>query len=159
MFSALFNTIQRITFLLGDLIIIGGDPAGTPGNAPPVMNQSGLENGLAPVAEAPPGLFGGGWTWILVWGGIILVMYLLMFRPQRKREKKMKEMQAAITVGDNVITNAGLFGRIADVGEDCFIIEFGTNRNIRIPILKSEVAGIRAPKMTPQSVDTPSAKE
>jgi preprotein translocase subunit YajC len=61
----------------------------------------------------------------------------------------MKEMQATIGKDDNVITNSGLFGRVVDVGEDCFIVEFGTNRGIRIPVLKSEVAGIRDPKMTP----------
>jgi preprotein translocase subunit YajC len=61
----------------------------------------------------------------------------------------MKEMQAAITTGDNVVTSGGMFGKVADIGEDCFIVEFGTNRSIRIPVLKSDVIGIREPKMTP----------
>ncbi|MCL2498973.1 MAG: preprotein translocase subunit YajC [Defluviitaleaceae bacterium] len=156
MINTLYYGIQRMTAVLSDFGIIG-----TPGNQPAGnVNPGEVAHQVANnvPADAPVGGM-GGWTMILIWGGVILVMYLLMFRPQRKREKKLKEMQAAISVGDNVITNAGLFGRIADVGEDCFIIEFGTNRNIRIPILKSEIVGIRSPKMTPQAIDAPAGKE
>ena len=137
--------------LLGDMGFPGGDQGGLTGG--PVggnYNVSVGDPGQAPPQQTQePGGF-GMMPMLLIWGGVILVMYLLMFRPQRKREKQMKEMQAGITTGDNIVTNAGLFGRVADVGEDCFIIEFGTNRGIRIPVLKSEVVGIRAPKMTPE---------
>jgi preprotein translocase subunit YajC len=52
-------------------------------------------------------------------------------------------------VGDNVITNGGLYGRVSDVGDDAFIVEFGTNRSIKIPVRKSDVLGIKEPKLTP----------
>lgn len=161
MVTALFfeiqSGLQRFAVLLGDFGIIG-TPGGNQQPAVPPPGNVGTGVAAAPPPDATPGGM-GSWTVLLIWGGVILVMYLLMFRPQRKREKKLKEMQAAIAVGDNVVTNAGLFGRIADVGEDCFIIEFGTNRSIRIPILKSEIVGIRAPKMTPQALDAPAGKE
>jgi preprotein translocase subunit YajC len=48
------------------------------------------------------------------------------------------------------VTTNGLFGKIADVGEDCFVVEFGTNRGVRIPVLKTDVVAVREPKMTPQ---------
>jgi len=142
--------IHRFYFLLADLGIIGAPPGGgDPGGATDTAaNLAGQAPAYAPAAPAPAGM--SGIMMLLIWGGVILAMYLLMFRPQRKREKKLKEMQSAITTGDNVITNAGLFGKVADVGDDCFIIEFGTNRGVRIPVLKSEVIGIREPKMTPQ---------
>ena len=137
--------------------VVGGTPGGAPAesganNVSGDNYQPSVAVPGAPPPTAPPetGGLGGMMPMLLIWGGVIIVMYLLMFRPQRKREKERKEMQSNITTGDNVVTNAGLFGRIADVGEDCFIIEFGTNRGIRIPILKSEVAGIRNPKMTPE---------
>ncbi|MCL2604910.1 MAG: preprotein translocase subunit YajC [Defluviitaleaceae bacterium] len=158
MINALSYGIQRMTAVLGDFGIIGTPGNQPAGNVTPGEVASQVAGNVPADAPAPVGGM-GAWTMILIWGGVILVMYLLMFRPQRKREKKLKEMQAAISVGDNVITNAGLFGRIADVGEDCFIIEFGTNRNIRIPILKSEIVGIRSPKMTPQIIDAPAGKE
>ena len=140
--------------LLGDvdLGIQGGNVGGggVTGGAAGGYDTSVAVPGQPPQQQAQePGGFGMV-PMLLIWGGVILVMYLLMFRPQRKREKAMKEMQSKIGTGDNIVTNAGLFGRIADVGEDCFIVEFGTNRGIRIPILKSEVVGIRSPKMTPE---------
>jgi preprotein translocase subunit YajC len=80
---------------------------------------------------------------------LMIGAYWLMTRGQRKREKQMKEMQASIKAGDNVITAGGFFGRVVSVGEDCYNVEFGTNRSIHIPVLKTDILGIRAPKMTP----------
>jgi preprotein translocase subunit YajC len=87
---------------------------------------------------------------LLIWGAVFVGMWFLMIRPQRKREKAMKELQAGIGTGDDVITSGGLFGKVADVGEDCFIVEFGTNRGLRVPVLKADVVARRTPKMTPQ---------
>jgi len=105
---------------------------------------------------------GGMGTIMIVYVVILLVaMYFLMFRGPRKREKKMREMQSSIRTGDNVVVTGGMFGRIADVGEDCFIVEFGTNRGIRIPVLKSDVLGVREPKLTPppKVIDSPKQDE
>ena len=128
---------------------MGQPGGGAPALIPPIDNGNG---GVIPPAtqNQSPGLF-CGWSMFVIYGIIILFMYLVLFRPQRKREKKMKEMQATITVGDNIVTNAGFFGKVMDVGEDCFVIEFGTNRGVRIPVAKSEVVGIRTPVLTPAS--------
>ena len=91
---------------------------------------------------------------LLIWGAVFVGMWFLMIRPQRKREKAMKELQAGIGTGDDIITSGGLFGKVADVGEDCFIVEFGTNRGLRVPVLKADVVARRTPKMTPQPKDT-----
>lgn len=134
--------------------------AGVPGMPAP--------DGLAPQGETQTGTVayvpaGGGvapqdqpepfsiWPMLLIWGGVFVAMWFFMIRPQRKREKQMKEMQSQITVNDNVVTSGGFFGKVADVGEDCFVVEFGTNRGIRIPVLKSDVVAVRSPKMTPQA--------
>ena len=125
----------------------GGVPPGGPGGAP--VNGNG--------AVPPPEGGGGMGTIMIVYVAILLIaMYFLMFRGPRKREKKMREMQASIRTGDNVVVTGGMFGRIADVGEDCFVVEFGTNRGIRIPVLKSDVLGVREPKLTPPpKIDSP----
>lgn len=157
MIDTLFTALQGLPVLLADPGIMGA-----PGTAPVMpVDTTPVTTVTDITTTAPPpemGLFG---TWgMFIWIGVmVVVMYFLMFRPQRKREKKMKEMQASLTTGDYIITNAGLFGRIAAVGEDCFIVEFGTNRSIRIPVLKSEIVGIREPKMTPQVIDAPAGKD
>jgi len=147
MTEAILELMWRGTFFLADL----GLPA--PGIAPPTQVAPGVApgTGVAPVAPTPvqPEPVGMPWFVFVLWGGVIVVFYLIFMRPQRKREKQRKEMQAAITTGDNVVTNSGLFGKVTAIGDDCFIVEFGTDRGIRIPILKSEVAGVRSPNMTP----------
>lgn len=129
-----------ITVLNG---ILGGDTA-----IAPVSGT--LEGGVGEVAEAA-GLFGGGWmSIIIIYVAIFGVMWFLMIRPQRKRQKAQREMLETLKVGDNIVTNSGMFGKIMDIGEDVYVVEFGTTKGIRIPVAKGEVAGIREPKMTPQ---------
>ena len=146
------------------------------GNDGPAVHRPGVDHGgggaageavsngaAASGAQAGQAAEGGGMgTIMIVYVVILLVaMYFLMFRGPRRREKKMKEMQSNIRTGDNVVVTGGMFGRIADVGEDCFIVEFGTNRGIRIPVLKSDVLGIREPKLTPppKVIDAPKDNE
>lgn len=83
------------------------------------------------------------------------VMWFLVIRPNKKREKKLKETISNIRAGDSILTNAGFYGKVVDVTEGCFIVEFGTNRGIRIPVEKTEVAGIREPNLTVKKYDTP----
>lgn len=99
---------------------------------------------------APQGgaLTGGNMTsMILMYVAIFGVAWLFIIRPQRKRQKTQQEMQASLKVGDNIVTNSGLFGKIVDVGSDVYIIEFGTNKGIRIPVMKNEILAIKEPSM------------
>jgi len=151
MTESLTNIFHRMMFLAADLSIPGAAPAVPPAGgevvAPPVGQAvQQVANGAAEGG----GLFGAGGWWIwIIYGGIFVAFYFIFFRPQRKREKAMREMQASINTGDNIVTSGGLFGKIADIGEDCFIVEFGINRGVKIPVLKADVVGVREPKMTP----------
>lgn len=75
-------------------------------------------------------------------------MYFFSIKPQKKREAKLSEMRSQIKVGDSVLLNNGMYGKIVDVTAECFIIEFGTNKGIRIPVIKQEVAIVREPNLT-----------
>ena len=76
------------------------------------------------------------------------IMWFIMVRPQKKREKAMREMQAAIKVGDMVVTNTGMYGKVSDIVNNLFIIEFGLNKGIRIPVEKNSVTGIKEPNLS-----------
>ncbi len=94
------------------------------------------------------GLFGsGGFSMNLIIPYIIFLgaLYYLMIRPQKKREKELVNMRASIATGDSVVTSSGLYGKVVDVLENTFVIEFGTNKGIRVPIKKSEVVGKELP--------------
>ncbi len=79
---------------------------------------------------------------------LVGVMYFLSVRPNQKREKQMAEMRSSIAVGDSVITNSGLFGKVVDITYECFIVEFGMNKGVRVPVAKGEVFGKREPNLS-----------
>ncbi len=101
-------------------------------------------------AAASTGFMGGfGGTGLLLYAALLGGLYFFLIRPQRKREKEIRAMQDALTVGDQIVTSSGLFGTITAVGEDCFVVEFGTNKGVRIPIRKVDIIGKKAPNLTP----------
>ena len=79
---------------------------------------------------------------------LILIFYFLAIRPSKKREKELKEMQASIKVGDEVVTSSGFYGKVVEIGEQIITVEFGTNRGVRVPVKKSEIIGNKAPDVS-----------
>ena len=77
--------------------------------------------------------------WIVVLFGI---MYFLMIRPQKKEQKRVNAMLANMEVGDVVVTTSGFYGVLIDITEDDVIVEFGSNRNCRIPMKKAAIAEV-----------------
>ncbi len=59
---------------------------------------------------------------------IIAVFYFLLIRPQKKQEKKMREMLAALKVGDEVISIGGIKGKIRKIKDDFIVIETGADK-------------------------------
>ncbi|MBR2189701.1 MAG: preprotein translocase subunit YajC [Eubacterium sp.] len=89
---------------------------------------------------------GGGMSSMLILTvALIAIMYFLMIRPQRKEQKKMEAMLSAIEIGDAVVTTSGFYGVIIDISEDDVIVEFGNNRNCRIPMKKQAIAQVEKP--------------
>ena len=77
--------------------------------------------------------------WMVVLFGI---MYFLMVRPQKKEQKRLQAMLSAMEVGDSVVTTSGFYGVIIDMTEEDVIVEFGNNRNCRIPMRKQAIAEV-----------------
>lgn len=77
-------------------------------------------------------------VYVVVFGAII---YFFMIRPQKKQQAKTQDMQKRIEPGDNIMTTSGFYGTVLDVVDDTtIIVEFGNNKNCRIPMHKSAVA-------------------
>lgn len=79
---------------------------------------------------------------------LVAIFYFFAIRPSRKREKELKSMQEAIKIGDDVMTSSGFYGKVTEVNDQVVVVEFGTNRGIRIPVKKSEIYGNKAPNMS-----------
>ena len=73
-------------------------------------------------------------------------MYFVMIRPQQKEEKKKALMLNELAVGDTVLTTSGFYGTIIDISDDTVIVEFGNNRNCRIPMQKTAIAVVEKPE-------------
>ena len=71
------------------------------------------------------------------------LMYFMMIRPQQKETKRKNQMLSEMAVGDTVLTTSGFYGILIDMSdEDTVIVEFGNNKNCRIPMQKAAIAAI-----------------
>lgn len=57
------------------------------------------------------------------------IMYLLIIRPQKKRDKETQAMRNSIQVGDEVVTAGGIVGRVVNIKEDTIVLETGSDRS------------------------------
>ena len=56
---------------------------------------------------------------------MFVLLYFMAIRPQKKRDKELKEMQQSLQVGDEIVTGGGIVGIVVSVGEDTVVIETG----------------------------------
>ena len=78
-------------------------------------------------------------VYVVIFGGFI---YFFMIRPQKKQQKQMEALLASLEIGDSILTTSGFYGIVIDITDDTIIVEFGSNKNCRIPMQKSAVAQI-----------------
>ena len=79
---------------------------------------------------------------ILMYAVILGVMWFFLMRPQKKEQKRLQLMLSELAVGDSVLTTSGLYGVVIDVSEDDVIVEFGNNKNCRIPMQKAAITQV-----------------
>ncbi len=85
---------------------------------------------------------GGLGMMIIVYVAIFAAFYFIFVRPQKKEQKRMQAMLADLQVGDTVLTTGGFYGVIIDITDADVIVEFGSNKNCRIPMQKSAIAQV-----------------
>ena len=81
----------------------------------------------------------GAIVWMVVLFGI---MYFLMLRPQKKEQNRLQAMLNDMEVGDSIVTTGGFYGVVIDMTEEDVIVEFGNNKNCRIPMRKQAIAEV-----------------
>ena len=109
-------------------------------------------------AQAADGSAGGLGSPMLLSIGMMVffvaMMYFVAIRPQKKQEKEQKAMLSSMTIGDTVLTTSGFYGVVIDITEDTIIVEFGNNKNCRIPMQKAAVVRLEHPEGWAPQIET-----
>lgn len=84
--------------------------------------------------------------WIGYFVVIIGVFYLLFYRPQKKEQKKRAALVNSVEVGDSILTTSGFYGIVIDITDEDVIVEFGNNKNCRIPMKKAAIEQVEKPE-------------
>ena len=71
---------------------------------------------------------GGGFGPLLLMGGMFVIMYFFMIRPQMKKMKEAKKFQEAVQIGDKVVTVGGIHGKVVEVGEKDIVMALDQGR-------------------------------
>ena len=80
---------------------------------------------------------------LLIFYAVILGgFWFLLMRPQKKEQKRIQLMLSELAVGDTVLTTSGFYGVIIDITDEDVIVEFGNNKNCRIPMQKAAIAQV-----------------
>ncbi len=97
------------------------------------------------MADAAPASGGGTWVLLVYVALIGAMMYFMIIKPQKKQKKQQQELMSSMAIGDSVLTTAGFYGIIIDMTDDTVIVEFGNNKNCRIPMQKQAIVQIEKP--------------
>jgi preprotein translocase subunit YajC len=98
--------------------------------ATPALAQSAPAGGGSPIAAYLP---------FLQIGLIFVIMYVLLIRPQQKRQRELAKMQGELKKGDRVVTQAGIIGTIAGIGDDTATLQ--VDRDVRIEFQRTAIVG------------------
>ena len=115
--------------------------AQTPAPTTPAAPAPGT---TAPAPGAPPTPPGqDASSTLIMFGGIAVIMWVLMIRPQQKRQKELAARISALKTGDRVVTNAGIHGIVSNVKDGATLV-LKVDDNCKLVIDKSSVATVLA---------------
>lgn len=97
---------------------------------------------LAYAMGPQPGTGGGGTQWMSFLPIILIfaVFYFLLIRPQQKRAKEHRTVLSSLKVGDQVLTNGGIYGRVTGIRDDVLTLEISDK--VRVKVSRGHIAGV-----------------
>lgn len=85
---------------------------------------------------------------VVIYGALFAFMWFVLIRPQRKRQKEQDSLQKSISVGDDVLLNGGMYGKVVDTVNDLLIVELGLNKSVRVPVQRAGIISKAAPDLS-----------
>jgi len=83
---------------------------------------------------------------------LFVIMYFLMIRPQKKKDKQIQDMRRSLSVGDEIVTIGGICGKIVKTKEDSFIIQVGADKT-KFEMMRWAVSSVTKPSTVRESVE------
>ena len=83
---------------------------------------------------------------VIIYAVVLGGMWFLLMRPQKKEQKRIQLMLSEMQVGDTVLTTSGFYGVVIDITDEDVIVEFGSNKNCRIPMKKEAIVEVEKAK-------------
>ena len=95
--------------------------------------------------------------WLVAFFGFL---YFVFLRPQRKQKEDLAKRMASLEVGDSIKNTAGMIGVVIDIDDEdnIVIVEFGNNRNCRIPMMKDAIVEVEKPEDAVKPVEVKESK-
>ena len=84
--------------------------------------------------------------WVLYVVLLLGMLYFMAIRPQKKEKQRQQELLNSVAVGDTILTSSGFYGVSIDMTDDTVIVEFGNNKNCRIPMQKAAIVQVEKPE-------------
>lgn len=72
---------------------------------------------------------------------MVVLLYFMIYRPQKKQEKKDAAMRNSLEIGDQVTTIGGVIGRVVAIKDDTFVLETGSDR-VKIRFTKTAIGSV-----------------
>jgi preprotein translocase subunit YajC len=104
---------------------------------------------MAQAADAPSGS-SQAFSSLIIFGGMALIFYFMIFRPQSKRAKEHKALTEGIQKGDEIMTTGGVLGKVKKISGDYIVLQIADNVDLKLQ--KSSVAA-SLPKDTIKGID------
>ncbi|SHI55820.1 preprotein translocase subunit YajC [Parasporobacterium paucivorans] len=83
------------------------------------------------------------WVTIIIYVVVFAAfMYFIIIKPQKKQQQKAKALLSSLEIGDSILTSSGFYGVVIDITDDTVIVEFGNNKNCRIPMQKAAIVQV-----------------
>ena len=88
---------------------------------------------------------------------MLLIFYLLVLLPMRRRQKKIQDFQSSLKVGDKVVTTGGIFGQVTEIREKDAAVQIQIADRVRIRVSRAAIAGYEGQDPVVQAESTSSS--
>lgn len=88
----------------------------------------------------------------------VALMYFMLIRPQKKKDKAIQDMRNGLCVGDEIVTIGGIYGKIVKTKDETIVIQVGADR-VKMEMAKWSVSSVVTPSKNPKAKAKEEAEE